>query len=407
MDNPTSSPSKRFTAFSSAANDGKAIGPGALDSGSGTFVLAVPGWLAVQCYVTAGMRLPTDAATMRAQLPADPAGGIGQFADLIQAYAAAHAHCTFWHDHTLQDAVSCAADIVHYNQKVPSYYGALTALLPKLALRPLEPTAVAQFATILENLATQAQACAGHAESVHQGMKWFAEQTAQDQLTIAPLRAKYAKALGSQSPAIEQLAQQLGADQQTLSQAQDDYQRDVIVTSTGATYAWIWPAGAIAAGVVTGIYGRKASDALARVNAIKATISTMPSELAAAATLLLDLTSIEGQLAGIGDQIASALPVLQTIQGAWTAIASDMQNILTIIADDISAAPALIKSLGIDDALAAWAAVAREADAYRNTAFISVSAPARAKVAGLALQGSLVRLAKRSEAARKRAANYM
>lgn len=407
MDNATSSSSKRFTAFSSAANDGKAIGPGALDSGTGTFVLDIPGWLSVQCYVTAGMHLPTDAVSMRAQLPAEPPGGMVQFSDLIQAYAATNAHCTFWNAHTLQDAVSCAADIVHYNQKVPSYYGALTTLLPKLELTPPDPTAVAQFSAILQNLATQAQAYAGHAEAVHQGMKSFAEQTAQDQLTIQPLTAKYSKALGSQSPVIQQLSQQLSDDQQTLSQAQDEYQHDVIVAATSATYAWVWPVGTIAAGIVAGVYGKKATDALARVNGMKAAIGAISSELAAAATLLLDLTSIQGQLSDIGSKLATALPVLQTMQGAWTAIASDMQNILAIIADDISAAPALIKSLGIDEAIAAWAAVAKEADVYRNTAFISVTAPDTAKVAGLALQGSLVRLAKRSEVARKRAANYM
>jgi hypothetical protein len=405
MDQKMSSSAANSPSVSVSGDTPPNIGPRQIDSGTGQFILDIPGWPAAQAYVTAGMHLPTDTDDLRAQLPADPPGGMDQFSSLVSAYALINQHCKFWNDHTLQDAVNCAADIVHYNQKVPSYYGALSKLLPGMTSNPPNAAVVTQFKAILQNLSTQAQGYADHAAAVKKGMKDFADQTAQDQLNVQPLMERFHKSLGDQSPIIKQLSDDLAADQQTLSEAQAEYEHDVIVAATSATYAWVWPVGTIAAGVVAGVYGKRATDALARVNGMKAAIGTISGQLSAAANLLLVLQSIDSQLADISTKIAAALPVLQAMQGAWTSIASDMQNILTIIDQDIGKAPAIIASLGIDNAIAAWARVAKEADVYRNTAFITVTDDmAKAKAAGLLVHGSLAAIAQRGQSASNRLA---
>lgn len=363
------------------------IGPGELNTGAGSpFILSKPEWVSVQCYVVSALHLPTDQKSMREELPADPPGGMDQFNDLLSAYKSLHDHCQYWQDHTLQDSVNCAADIVHYNVKVPSYYGALTKLLPKLELDPPDPAAVNQCKAILQNLSSQAKGYADHAQLVLDGMKTFSEQSAQDQLTIKPLIEKYKKKLGEQSPTIKDLSDELEKDKEALKAANEEYNHDVIVAATTPTYAWIWPAGTIAAGTVAGIYGKKATDALKRVHEYESKISLVSDQLQAAAKLLLDLQRIHSDLGDISDKLNTALPVLQKMHGAWTAIHNDLDNILVIIDQDIDQVPAILKSLGIDEAIQAWAQVAAEADAYRVNAYVTATTEDLAKEVGESME---------------------
>ena len=367
-------------------SDNYKIGPGELDSSDGLFNLSKPEWLTVQCYVVSSIHLPTDQESLRKGLPAEPPGGMDQFDNLLCAYRDLHAHCRYWQDHTFQDSVNCAADIVHYNQKVPSYYGALTKLLPRLEQDPPDEMAANQFKAILNNLSGQAKIYAAHAGMVRQGMKDFAEQTAQDQFTIKSLTDDYEKKLGTESPLIEQLSQQLVTDKNALKKWQDEYHTDVIKAATTPTYGWIWPFGTIAAGIVAGIYGKKATDALKRVHGYQDAIKTLSNELQSAANLMLDLRRICSDLSDISDQLNAAVPIIQKIQGVWTAIHSDVENIMRIIDEDINQVPAIIKSLGIEEAIQAWAKVSREADAYRVNAYINVTTEEEARKAGEKIQ---------------------
>jgi hypothetical protein len=367
------------------------IGPGQLKS-KGPFVLARPEWLAVQCYVTSALNLPTDQATLKASLPGDPPGGMDQFNDLLTAYKTMHDRCSFWNSHTLPDSVSCASDIVHYNEKVPIYYGALTKLLPKLQLNPPDPTAVAQFKAILDNLSADAKGYADHAASVKTAMTAFDTETKTDAAAIRTLHTTYQKKLGDQSPVIQQLSSQITQDKADMRSAYDEYNHDVIVAATSAAYAWVFPAGTIAAGIVAGIYGKKATDALARARGLSTAIDTLNTELRSAAILMSDLTRINVDLGDIGGKIDAAVPALDKMRGAWEGISSDLDNIRTVIANDIGKAPAIIKSLGIDTAIADWAAVAAEADQYRVNAYITVQPPAAAARSGMLLAAKVQRI---------------
>lgn len=366
-----------------------AIGPGALDTGGGAFLLSRPEWISVQQYVEASLRLPTDKETLRQGLPAEPPGGMDQFDDLLAAYKGMHDHCQHWRDHSLPDSVSCAADVVHYNDKVPSYYGALRKLLPELEQKSPAKAAVEQFKAILANLSGQAKVYASHAELVRQEMMTFADQSAEDHATIMPLKEAYEKQLGAESPEIERLTKQLDDDKAELAKWEKEYHDDVVKAATTPTYAWIAPFGTVAAAIVAGVYGKKATDAKSKADGYRKAISGFQDELQAATTLLMDLTSIYNDMVNISGQLKTALPVIQKIQGVWTAIHSDLDNILRIIEEDIGQAQAIIKSLGIEEAIGSWARVAHEADVYRHTAYITVTTEDEAKKAGLELHRML------------------
>lgn len=368
------------------------IGPGELHTQNGPFVLNRPEWLAVQCYVTSALNLPQSQDTLKQTLPGVPPGGMDQFNDLLAAYRNMHDHCSFWNDHTLPDSVSCAGDIVHYNEKVPIYYGALTKLLPKLQETPPDPQAVQQFTAILANLSAQAKGYSDHAAAVKEAMANFDTQSQTDRAAINTLHDTYQQKLGAQSPQIATLSAQIQQDKADLSAAMDEYNHDVIVAATAASYAWIFPAGTIAAGVVAGVYGKRATDALARAHGLSAAIDELNAELRSAAIMMADLTRINSDLGDIGGKLSDAIPALDKMRGAWGAISSDLLNIIDIITKDIGQAPAIIKSLGIDTAISTWAQVAAEADAYRVNAYITVQPPAQAAQSAQALAAKIQKI---------------
>ena len=349
------------------------LGPGELDTGDNPFYLSNPEWLSIQCYVASAINLPEDKDSMRAMLPADPPGGMDQFNDLITAYKDLHDHCEYWQNNTLPDSVKCASNIVDYNIKVPIYYGALTKLLDKLEQKPPDDKAVEQFKAIIQNLSDQAAGYSNHAGLVYKGMSDFAEQSARDSGAIKPLKEKYDKELGDQAPEIKQMSEELTTLKNELDEATKEYEHDVVVAATSATYAWIFPLGTIAAGIVAGTYGSKATKAAKRAKGISAEIGLLNDKLAASAILLLDLGRIHSDLSDISEKLAIALPIIQKLQGIWGGIRDNLENILRIIDEDISQVPAIIKSLGIDEAIDAWAKVAKEADSYRVNAYITVT----------------------------------
>jgi Bacillus haemolytic enterotoxin (HBL) len=380
------------------------IGPGSLHNQSGPFVLSRPEWLAVQCYVTSAMNLPTDATTLGQRLPVPPPGGMDQFSDLLAGYKKMNDHASFWNAHTLPDSVSCASDIVQYNEKVPIYYGAITKLLPRLQQTPPDPTAQAQLVAILQSLSDDAQRFANHAGTVRDAMTTFDTVSKADAAALQTLHDTYSQKLGDTSPQIAQLRDDIAADKADLDDAMSEYNHDVTVAATSATYAWVFPAGTVAAAVVAGVYGKKATDALARAHGDSAAIDALTAELRSAAIMVADLTRINSDIGDISTLLNAAIPVLDVMRGAWGALSDDLNGIITAITNDIANAPAILMSLGIDEAIADWASVAAEADRYRVNAYISVQPIATALAAGKTLAAAIAKISQQADALSKSSA---
>ena len=365
------------------------IGPRDLSTSENRFLLNTSEWIAIQSYTSNALNLPTNLDVLRSRLPAEPPGGMNQFSDLVDAYSNLNRHCKDWNDNTLQDSVNCASNIVHYNTKVPIYYGALTKILPKLEQEPPDEEAIKQFKAILANLTADAKANGDHAERVYNGMKAFAENTEADGKIISALHGKYQKLFGDQSPDISRISAELKEDIEELGKWNKKYEHDVIVAATTPTYCWVWPLGTIASAIVAGIYGKKATDALKRVKEYKAKAKLLSDQLEASASMMADLEKINIDLNEISDNLNTALPIIQKMQGIWNSIESDLLRIQEIIDKDIDQVPAIIKSLGIDEAIDAWDKVSVEADSYRVNAFIKVIPEDAAKDAGKAFQKAL------------------
>jgi hypothetical protein len=364
------------------------IGPGALQTGTTSpFVLSSADWYSIQTYVFDALQLPTTLEGLRTYVKAEASFDMTPFQPLIDAYTLMNTHCTTWQNTTFPASVSLADDIVHYNTKVPIYYGAINTYAQKLVTNPNDTQAQAALVAILDNLSQQAATYQQNAQHVADQIQQFSVDSANDQNTLGGTDGKggliktYNDQYGAQSAQVQELQKQLQAQQLQLKAANDAYNHDMVVAATTPTYGWIWPFGTIAAAIVAGIYGKKATDDLANARAAQDQINTIGGEIARDVNLMNAITFAEQGMGAILQALTRALPVIQKIQGAWASISSDLSNVGTIIKNDIQQAMPILMGLGVDEAISQWQQLSDEANGYRVNAYVAVDPNASTTVA--------------------------
>lgn len=349
------------------------IGTSELDTGD-AFLLSSPDILAVQRYVTSGVNLPIDMDSLNKLLIQEyPKENEKDLDNLFATYNDVKEHCTYWRDHTFPSMVGCASDIVNYNEKVPIYYGELNRLLPQLEQHNPGDEVINKYTAIITVLSTTAKGYADHATLVKTEMTDFANKCKTDNLHLADTQRFYENMFGADSNQVTTLMKQIKDDYAMLKKLQEDYEHDVVVAATSPTYCWVFPIGTIAAVTVASIYGSRATSEQTQIRNMMDTIQTQQGKLKMYTDILTDLNVIESGLGDIQSQLNAALPIIEKIQGAWNAISSDLDQIRKIIDEDIDKVPAIIKDLGIEEAINAWGKLAKIADNYRSNAFITVN----------------------------------
>jgi hypothetical protein len=340
---------------------------------NGRFFMAVDDWQVIQCYVEGGTRLPISKDEAITKLNISPEDA-DHFHDMWEAYSNVHDHCHDFQFNVFPQTVSLASDIVDYGRaKVPTYYGGLTRILDRVDQGTLTPALATQkIQAILTNLTADAQDRADKAEAAMKSIAGFIEQTQQDKGFLEPIQDRYKQEYEGESGIIAQFTQEVEDDKNLIETFNDEYRKDVTIACTSATYAWIFPCGTIAAGVVAGVYGKRAQDALDHVHEYQDKLAATEVKLRAAILLKHDLDLANTSLDGIVEKLNAALPVLAKAKGIWSALTDDIKQVLVTIAQDISKAPLIIASLGVDEAIIQWKAIADEADQYRVNAFITI-----------------------------------
>jgi hypothetical protein len=365
-------------AFKPSISPGSIAEPGT--PGGPAFVLSKTEWLAIQAYVLNALALPTTEPQFRNFLGAGAPANLSDFTRLIEAYATINGHVTTWRDDTFPSSVSLASDIYEYGaNKAPIYYSAINKQADILIIDPQNIVAKEKLKAILDNLRITAEGYAKKASAVETKIKKFADDSQADYITLVGvdgnggLRKYYNDKYGETSAESQALSKEIEAQRVILDQANAEYDHDVVVAATTPTYVWVFPLGTIAAAVVAGVYGDKAVKALERARAAQAKINSLAAEIAANTNMLNAIHATTANLEGISLKLAAALPAVQKIQGQWGAIANDLAAIIKIIDDDIAAAPPIIMSLGVDNAIRSWKNVADLADAYRKNAYVTQS----------------------------------
>lgn len=338
------------------------------------FVLTRPQFIAVQTYVDAGTMLPSTAVAMQAKLGIF-SEDVNQFGDLIGGYKSISDHCAYFKTVTFPLSVSLASDIVAYNLKVPVYYGGINIAISQWRDGTLPPdVAQAKFKLILGNLRAAAKGYADNAATVKAKMQDFFEQTQADRVNLYTLKDHYRQRYEGRQGEIAQFMDQIKNDSDSIKLWNAEYEHDVIVAATTPTYAWVFPIGTIAAVVVAGVYGARATAALDQVHQYQQKLEQAEAGLRQALLVMHDIELADSSMDGILTSLNAALPVIAKIEGIWSLIANSLTALIDQIIDkDIDQAELALKSFGVQKAINQWAAVAQIANDYRLTAYITVT----------------------------------
>lgn len=342
------------------------------------FALSNSQWLAVQAYVIDALALPVNEPEFRSSLGKGAPADLSPFLELIACYADINGHCKTWQTTTFPTTVALANAVYDYGaNKAPVYYPPILKLAERLVANPDDGQAKEGLKAVLESLETDASDYASQAAAAAEEVKLFAEQTAADKTVLvgpkgdAGLVKHYRDEYGQSSKAVEELTREIEAQQLILKGANEEYEHDVIVAATTPTYAWVFPAGLIAAAVVAGVYGDRAVKALERAKAAQRKIDELEATQAANANLMVAIDSASAGMKTIVDSLGEALPVIELMRGQWSAMASDLGRIRELIERDIAKALPIIMDLGVDEAMRAWWNVAQLAQAFRLHAYVT------------------------------------
>jgi hypothetical protein len=342
-------------------------------------LLSATEWVAIQVYVNNGLALPATADAFKASLGSGAPSDLADFTQLISAYASLHNHVNTWQTDTYPATVTLASDIHQYALEAPTYYNPILPLAQTLSTNPDDKNAATELTALLGVLTKQAQANHDRAAEVADKIKTFADQTQTDRVTLSGpdgnsgLQKYYFDKYGAESADVVDLTKKLALKQKELADANAEYDHDVVVAATTPTYAWVWPFGTIAAAIVAGVYGKRATDALAAGRAAQLQIDTYSAKLAADAKMMIAINTTEAGISNILNKLNAALPIIQKVQGVWGAIRDDLNGIIDLIETNIAEVPPIIMNMGVTSAINAWTSVGEEADKFRVNAFITVN----------------------------------
>ena len=330
--------------------------PFSTDTTKSPFLIDAGSWYAINVYVLNGIRLPEG-------MP---------FADINGAYALVREHTKTWRDVSFPKTIGVADDIVDYATKAPRLYQALLDSSNALeAMKPGTPAFDEQkkrMLTILERLIGDATKHADNARAVKEIVLKFRSQTADDHISVKGLDTKYQAQYGTQSEKSKEMVLEIAALHQAIHDLNDEYDKAVIAAATTPTYAWIFPFGTIAAGVVAGVFSDKAIKLKEMVGKVKDKLGQMEAEQKKRIELLALLKTSTLSTSGIEKLMGPACEALDKIAGTWSAISADMANLKTLVAGmtDYS-----MHFLDVPQAIDNWKALGIKADAYRANAFIN------------------------------------
>lgn len=337
-----------------------------LPNGKKLLALQSKVFVALQVYVETAARVPTTNEELKEKTTID--SDFSKFESLLKAYKNVKEHCVTFRDVTFPESVNCVSDIYTYGKDAPLFMGAVQKSLDNYNEDPEKHRK--ELEQVVNKLIEDAKKYGWRATTVKEKFSQFLEDTKNDSNVLKPIHDQYFEEKKSNDNTIKDLDKQIEDANNELKKYQDRYVHDVALAVFTPVYAWISPIGFVCAAVFAGIYGKRASDELDEVNKLKDKVSVLNSELQKDMKLYREIQLADDGLKAILDTIDPAIAVLGKIEGAWGAIAYDLENIRDKLKENILDVESFNASLGVEDAITNWTSIAQMANEYRQSAYI-------------------------------------
>jgi hypothetical protein len=157
-----------------------------------------------------------------------------------------------------------------------------------------------------------------------------------------------------------------------LHSAQSDYTHDVIVAATSACYAWVFPIGTIAAAIVAGIYGAKATAAKKEIQMDCDSIASLNTDLQKKMNLVAALTTLNTNVQGVSDNGNAFVAAVETLEGGFVSVTGSLSAIADAIVSNVEHVSKYTDSAVVATAKAAWSNIAAAGQGFLTTGLITV-----------------------------------
>ncbi|KAF7906167.1 hypothetical protein EAF00_000446 [Botryotinia globosa] len=308
---------------------------------------------------------------------------------LLVVYTSCKGHCVTFKDVTYRKVVDLSNAVYNYAGKAGgrvagSYYANIISNT-KIVFDELEKDYDEQDQKVITNAKSVVDALVkaqlksitklqGEANTVAQDLRDFETLAKADQSALAARNKIITDKLNGEDGEINRLQNDIKTKTKDISDDQDEYEQDIVIAATSATYAWAIPVGPIIAAVIIGVYTDRAVKMKAKIDALRDLLTDDQDQLRADRQLVADLTLVQTDLQNVINQIGPAITTIQKMEGIWDAIAADLKSINAAVSEDSAELMPLVQSINQEDILDQWNTLKAAVDAYRKSAYIS-SAP--------------------------------
>lgn len=333
--------------------------------------------LNLQRYLLEGMTLPINNQALKAAFFLTD-GMLADFQDLLKAFQSIQGHCSVFYNGAYTKSISLASSIIEFNTSAKYYLGGISKIADdynhgRVTVEYAEESVTALINILLKQFAGFIKDC----DEVCAGINRFLTETYQDNVTMngqdgkSGLNKVYTDKYNLNDSEIKKLRDDLDEAKRQLDKASEDYNYNVTVAATTPTYAWIFPFGTIPAAVVAGVYGDRATAAYKKMGELRDKIAKSSADLNQKMGMTAGLSIASSQVQKLSELIKKAIAPIEQMKGTWIAMSDDLGALNKTVKEDITQLPMVVKNIGVDKALEQWDAIAKEAQDYRQRAFIT------------------------------------
>jgi len=299
------------------------------------------------------------------------------YQEVIDLYNSCKKNSTNWSTKVFPNSIKCASDIVDYALSnriyIDGIYSAYSVFADQSKPENERKLAKDGMTELLQILVDQAEANYNKADIVLKDITDFGNKLKVNCTDSKNILDKYTALIGPTSTDIQNLQNSIKQKHDDLDDANDKYKKYCIIAATTATYAWIFPAGLIAAGVVAGVYGARAEEERKRAKALSDELTTLNSQLTTKQGIFSDITTNNTSLTKLNGSIVPAVGIIANFKASWNNIRDDIGNIKKDIQNTADAtAIKFIFTKNVESLRAQWEALYKETNEYRLHAFVTV-----------------------------------
>ena len=300
-------------------------------------------WIYLQIYATYGLRLPNTAGALQTilNLTANEAAGYAWFNGMYQAYNVLNESSKYFLNDIFNKMTSLGTGLKSYATDVAGEDSTFTLISSMVKPTDGSDPDLDSALDILSDLKSTAKTNADLAAAIKVNLATYKGKIVDAQGKMNAVKKQIDSDDRTSQATIDKLdggKDVMGSIKQMKDMLDTDkaeYKHDVIVASTTVTYAWVFPAGTIAAAVVAGVFGKRAVDMADTIDKLEGQISDAEAKEKIAISTQNTVTLAQDSLDSALKHTDVAIEKTTAIENSWNDMSAGLDYISKKISSSI------------------------------------------------------------------------